>query len=96
MIVKQLDYCNNELYITEYGRVYLKDRFGYLKERPIEKGRVKLWYKTKLISVSVAFLVCKAFFEDFNDHSKIIHIDENKYNNRVENLMIDKGSYGTA
>ena len=87
--------------VSNEGRIKSLKRKIILKQQTIKGGylRVHLWkngkYKHKIVSV----LVYETFIGDIQENMQVNHIDENKSNNKIENLNLltsqDNNNCGT-
>ena len=79
--------------VSNLGRVKsLKDRYGNYREKILTPGnnrgylQVNLYKDGKRKTYRVHKLVAEVFIDNSNDYKEINHKDEDKTNNRVENL----------
>lgn len=73
-------------YVSDWGNI--KNKKGKIIAKEFFKGyyRVHLWKNGKGKHLFIHRLVAIAFIPNQNNYPQINHIDENKLNNRVENL----------
>lgn len=78
--------------VSNYGRVVnvktgrdLRVKYGVLSDI----GRVTLYLNGRTVSVEVAKIVAKAFFLNYQDHSKIYYRNGNESDCSVLNLSLD-------
>ena len=76
-------------YISKDGRVYSTNKHIYMRQHLDKAGyyRVRLRIMGKAHMLRVNRLVAEAFIPNPNNYSQVHHIDENKANNNVDNLM---------
>ena len=80
--------------VSNLGRVKsLKDRYGNYREKILKYSKnnrgyltVSLCKNSKVKLFTVHRLVAQAFIENSNNYPEVNHKDENKENNRVDNL----------
>ena len=86
--MNQIDITKFENYqITDDGRVWSKNSEKYLT--PFEVGgylRVSLYRDGKCFPMFIHKLVADAFLPNPNNYQEVNHKNENRYDNRVENL----------
>lgn len=99
-IWKNIDGTNGEYQVSNIGNVrsLKKNKIRQLKIFDNGYGylRVSLNINGKIKSEKVHRLVAKAFIPNPNDYPCINHIDENKYNNNVNNLEWCSYSYNNC
>ena len=76
------------IYIYDDGRVWSERRQRFLSTSLDEKGYVKvsLWVNKKVKTIKIHRLVAKYFVPNPCNYSEVNHKDEDKTNNRAENL----------
>ena len=79
--------------VSNLGRVKsLKDRYGNCREKILTPGArhvdlyVKLYKNSKVKTFKVHRLVAMHFIDNSNNYKEVNHKDEDKFNNRVDNL----------
>ena len=101
---KDILYYNGRYQISNYGRVksmfYNNKQVSLKKEKilknTIRKGTyycVSLYKNNKLESKNVHRIVAETFLANKNNYKYVNHIDENKLNNRIDNLEFCTAKY---
>lgn len=80
--------------VSNYGEVISLNTDRRLSYRPNDKGylRVALSHEGVIRDFYVHQLVAKTFFRDFNPGTKVKHRNGDITNNRVDNLMLNRGN----
>lgn len=87
--------------VSNEGKVKSLKRKIILKQQTIKCGylRVNLWKNGKCKHKIVSVLVYETFIGDIPENMQVNHIDENKSNNKIENLNLltsqDNNNWGT-
>lgn len=84
---KDIDSYEGLYQISSFGNV--RNRFQkYLKPNQSEHGylKVELHNKKQRKTIHIHRMVAKAFVENPYGHEEVNHIDENKHNNKADNL----------